>query len=508
MLEYIRRYKGFFSIIFVLACAGLVVSTFGTGPMVPGGGAVTGVVAKVGDEEVKTQRLIQVINQEAQRMEELMSQQSNGDPEQERFMRMMMQQQLSAPRILEQLVYQSFMYSTASEMGFHSSPESIRDIISEYPQFQTDGKFDPLLYRQLVPRPALVEASFARQVVIDHLNSAFRTGLGIVSESDLETQRWLASSWEFETVQLAAEKMPPPSKPTAAQLEEFANDSGTQARLQAYYNRNISLFVTEEEVRARHILIGEDSEKSAADVLAEINAGTISFEDAAKKYSTDKSNSDRGGDLGFFRRGVMVPEFEQAAFALTADSGIAGPVKTQFGEHLIEFVEKKDKEEQTLDEVKEEIMEDVWLETEADAKLAALVDEWTGSEKGPSSAELKKYGLEWTTADAWTPSQTFFAPIGSVDTYLEDLVSLTEAQPFLGKAIPRGRDFVFVRLKSFTEASDDSVNAQSIAQQRAQEAFEYFVQTRYDAAKESKQIVIQEETVQEIQTALQQQQAR
>jgi peptidyl-prolyl cis-trans isomerase C len=91
------------------------------------------------------------------------------------------------------------------------------------------------------------------------------------------------------------------------------------------------------EVHAEHILV--ETESQASEILQKIKDGKISFEEAAKESSKCPSGKE-GGDLGYFGRGAMVKEFEDAAFA--ADKGeISKPVKTQFGWHLIKVIDKK-----------------------------------------------------------------------------------------------------------------------------------------------------------------------
>ena len=91
------------------------------------------------------------------------------------------------------------------------------------------------------------------------------------------------------------------------------------------------------EVRAQHILVG--SQEEALQILDQIRQNKISFEDAAVKYSQCPSKA-QGGDLGYFGRGMMVKEFEDAAFA-TAVGEISSPVETQFGWHLIKVLEQR-----------------------------------------------------------------------------------------------------------------------------------------------------------------------
>ncbi|MEJ8554371.1 peptidylprolyl isomerase [Tepidibacter sp. Z1-5] len=117
-----------------------------------------------------------------------------------------------------------------------------------------------------------------------------------------------------------------------------------------FYENNKEQFKSAEGVQASHILVEDESQ--AKEISAEINSG-LSFEDAAKKYSKCPSN-ERGGDLGFFSKGQMVPEFENVAFNM-AKGEISQPVKTQFGYHLIKLTDKKDADTKSFDEVKDNI---------------------------------------------------------------------------------------------------------------------------------------------------------
>ena len=118
-----------------------------------------------------------------------------------------------------------------------------------------------------------------------------------------------------------------------------------------YYKANENQFMAGETVHAKHILV--DDEDRCQEILEKIISEETTFEDAAKEFSTCPSK-EKGGDLGAFGRGQMVKEFEDAAFA--AEVGhVVGPVKTQFGYHLIKVEDKKDAETSVYEDVADTI---------------------------------------------------------------------------------------------------------------------------------------------------------
>ncbi len=116
-----------------------------------------------------------------------------------------------------------------------------------------------------------------------------------------------------------------------------ANVKVSDADIKAYLAKNHATLDTAEQVRARHILVADAGK--ASEVEAKLKGGA-KFEDLAKQYSTDPSSKDKGGELGFFAKGQMVPAFQAAAFSQKI--GVVGqPVKSPFGYHIIEVEEKK-----------------------------------------------------------------------------------------------------------------------------------------------------------------------
>lgn len=118
-----------------------------------------------------------------------------------------------------------------------------------------------------------------------------------------------------------------------------------------YYDENPGLF-SSTQIKASHILVKD--EDVAKQLRAELSADPSTFADKAKALSIDKTSGAKGGDLGKFGQGRMVPEFERVAFALKPGE-ISEPVKTQYGWHIILLVERDDGERKPFDQVKEQI---------------------------------------------------------------------------------------------------------------------------------------------------------
>ena len=120
--------------------------------------------------------------------------------------------------------------------------------------------------------------------------------------------------------------------------------------IKEFYDNNMQYYQKGESVKASHILV--DDEQTATDILGKIENG-MTFEEAAKEYSKCPSK-EKGGDLGNFERGRMVKEFEDAAFDLS-EGEMSGPVKTDFGYHIIKTVSKNEASTMSFEEARGQI---------------------------------------------------------------------------------------------------------------------------------------------------------
>jgi peptidyl-prolyl cis-trans isomerase C len=170
-----------------------------------------------------------------------------------------------------------------------------------------------------------------------------------------------------------------------AYFRKHVVDATTPEEVKARYDKEVASLPKQQEVHARHILVKTEDEAKA--VIADLDKGK-DFAEIAKEKSQD-SNKDDGGDLGWFGPGRMVPEFEEAAFALDKGQYTKTPVKTQFGYHVIKIEDKRDAAppplEQVQDQVKQLVMRD---------KYVALIEKAKADQKVDIKDEALKKGYE------------------------------------------------------------------------------------------------------------------
>lgn len=134
-------------------------------------------------------------------------------------------------------------------------------------------------------------------------------------------------------------------------LQRAVEKTLTDAKLKEAYDRMVKETPPEEEVKARHILL--DSEDAAKAVIAEVKKGA-DFAKLAEEKSTGPSGP-QGGDLGWFTKGTMVPEFAEAAFAMKPGAVTETPVQTQFGWHVIKVEDRRTAEPPSFEDAKEDL---------------------------------------------------------------------------------------------------------------------------------------------------------
>lgn len=155
------------------------------------------------------------------------------------------------------------------------------------------------------------------------------------------------------------------------------------------YNAKPERFKMPEQVQARHILIAGTTPEALAKAektLDDLKAGA-NFAALAQERSADPGSAAKGGDLGWFERGRMVPEFDEAAFALQQPGDLSGVVKSQFGYHIIQLDGRKPAGTKTFAEVREELVQEVQSSVQQDARVAEAQKFQQGVKTNPQAVE-------------------------------------------------------------------------------------------------------------------------
>jgi peptidyl-prolyl cis-trans isomerase C len=145
-------------------------------------------------------------------------------------------------------------------------------------------------------------------------------------------------------------------------LRQLGQKAVTDEAMHKVYDEAVSKMTPEDEVHARHILVEKEADAKA--IAAEIKGGA-DFAEVAKKKSIEPGAKESGGDLGFFTKEQMVPEFSEAAFKLEKGQ-VSDPVKSQFGWHIIKVEDRRKKPVPSFDQVKSQLESYVVRKAQAD----------------------------------------------------------------------------------------------------------------------------------------------
>ncbi len=166
-------------------------------------------------------------------------------------------------------------------------------------------------------------------------------------------------------------------------LSKYVQENIKEENIKASYNNFIADETSREEIKASHILM--DTESEAIDIINMLNNGD-NFAELAKNKSTGPSGPS-GGDLGWFKRGQMVPPFEKAAFSLNKNEITQRPVQTQFGWHVIKIFDKRIPEAPSYENMKSKLIQDLERKIVSkkiqDLRNDALIEKLSSSELEP-----------------------------------------------------------------------------------------------------------------------------
>ena len=296
--------------------------------------------------------------------------------------------------LLDQYIQQTLLTKRANELGYEVSDAALAKRVMEIPQFQVDGKFSADRYNALLRSNGLTETRFEADLQTELMVEQLQTG--VVDSSfalpyELERRYALEKQQrEVDYALVAANDFLPTVTVTDEQIQKYYEQNGnqfltaetvdlqyieltrqqaegavtvTEQGLKDYYEQIKDRFQTNERRQGRHILItatdGLDdaaAQKKAQELTDKAKSGT-DFAQLAKENSKDPGSAQQGGDLGWAERGMFVGPFEDALFSMQPGE-IRGPVKTQFGYHVLKLENIEAGQQQTFEEARAEVEEE------------------------------------------------------------------------------------------------------------------------------------------------------
>ncbi|MFN2308925.1 MAG: SurA N-terminal domain-containing protein [Gammaproteobacteria bacterium] len=338
--------------------------------------------AVVNDVEIPVSEYRLVKQQQVQRMRGMLG---------ERFDPSLVASTEFKSELLERLIDEEVLVQAATAAGMAISDDHLAARIHGMSGFQEDGQFSPELYQRLLAQqglnPQRFEHQFRRMLLANQLLEGTAGSAIVVPQAIEQTLRLQGQERSLRYLRIPAvgyaETAEIPSDEVAAFYEanktrfmepeqlrlqylELSLDAlaagleATEAEIEEYFASEKARLAVEEQRRARHILIKLDKDISeeavaaartqAEDLVTRLREGA-DFAALAKEFSADPGSASAGGDLGLFGKGVMVPEFEAAAFALELNA-ISEPVRSAFGFHIIQVTEIQAAQQPELEAVR------------------------------------------------------------------------------------------------------------------------------------------------------------
>jgi len=340
-------------------------------------------------------------------------------------------------QVFSQLVDAELLRQKALDTGMAVTDDEVREFIKTTPVFQDQGGFDYELYRRILRGNGLTEARYEASVRTELLLDKMRRVATLPAKvGEQEARDHFAFARDSATIEYTLfplEKYTASVDPSQEEVAAYYDQNKARftvpakarisyllfspeqmarpeevsdEEIEQYYQANSSRYQREEQVLASHILIGQEpraSKEEADAAKAKIEdirrqiAGGLNFAEAARKFSECPSGP-KGGDLGWFGRGRMVPAFEQAVFELKPGE-ISKPVRTEFGWHLIELREHRQAGLTPLAQVEDDIRAAIARDRAANVVGDALDEATELAFSGVDLAEIAK-SLKMTPRDS------------------------------------------------------------------------------------------------------------
>jgi peptidyl-prolyl cis-trans isomerase D len=359
-------------------------------------------------------------------------------------------QQLLDNQTLDGLVRRHVIAWEARELGLLVSDKEVRSEVLANPGFRRDGRFERELFERFVVRsglegPRAYTTEVQRDLLLQKFQRLISSPVRVSRAAAEEAVRRERTQVRVRVAVARPEQFREGLEITPEEIEAFAQRN--PAPINERYQERLAEFRRPEEIRARHILLtGEGALERAEEALVRIEQGE-DFATIAGELSDDLATKKEGGDLGFFPRGRMLPEFEEAAFALEPGE-TSRPVETVRGVHVIQMEERKAGFERTLEEVTPELARELLEEERAREEARLAADRMAGLlGAGRGFEEIaREVGLEVQTPHALRWTETGVPGLGPAEELRAAAFRLQPDQPDLPRVFEVQGGFALISL--------------------------------------------------------------
>lgn len=273
-------------------------------------------------------------------------------------------------QVVESLVNDTLLINEVNSLGYRASDKLLGEYIQGQSYFHSGGKFDVTTYKMALRSSNTSVGEYETQMretlSLQQLRSGYSNSVIVTDKAMKQALSLLLQQRETDYVLIEPGRYRSSVAVSSKEIQDFYNNNKTQfnteelvkveyielsadalaanyqpsdSELREFYNQDVSVALKKEKRRISHILVEGDDKASLdkARTLMQQLRGGADFAALAKKHSDDPGSAGKGGDLGNLEPGVMVKEFEEAAMLLSKKGELAGPVKSQFGYHLIKL---------------------------------------------------------------------------------------------------------------------------------------------------------------------------
>jgi peptidyl-prolyl cis-trans isomerase D len=343
-------------------------------------------LASVGDSKISAQQFQQAWRDQQDRMRQALG---------ANFKAEAMDTPEARLAVLNSLIDQRLLLLEAAKGRLGASDGLLREIISKIPALQENGQFSMARYEAALRAQGMTQQQFEAQMRQDLTLQQLVGALGdtgIVSNTVAEAMlRIQSEERQVAELRIVPEQFGEQAKIDAAAVQKYYEENRkqfevpeqakaeyvvlsldallpqvvvTDAEVKAWYEGHKDRYQQAEERRASHILLMANADASPADkskakakaeeILKEVRKSPAKFAELAKQYSQDPGSAEKGGDLGFFARGMMVKAFDDTVFK-QKENEISGVVESEFGYHIIKLTGIKPGKQRSIEEVRPEI---------------------------------------------------------------------------------------------------------------------------------------------------------